>query len=147
MAWLTLNADATWSTGPAHPAARSPGSRRNAPISSASISRAEPAGQLDDIVLAVSEAVSNAAEHAYWDRPPGMIELSAGVEITPGGQRRVTLVVRDHGHWRPAPRDDEGRRRGIPLMRACMDSVTIAQPDNRAGTRVVLRSRAVPPAS
>jgi serine/threonine-protein kinase RsbW len=104
-----------------------------------------PAGQRDDIVLAVSEAVSNAAEHAYLHRPPGMIDVHGGVETTPGGQRRVTIIVRDHGHWRPAPADDENRRRGIPLMRACMDIVTIEQPDDRAGSRVVLRSSAVPP--
>ena len=106
-----------------------------------------PAGQLADILLAASEAVSNAAEHAYRNRTPGMIELSGAVEITPGGQRRAILTVRDHGHWRPPPADDEGRRRGIPLMRACMDTVTITHPHDQTGTRVVLRSRAVPPAS
>jgi anti-sigma regulatory factor (Ser/Thr protein kinase) len=104
-----------------------------------------PAGQLDDIVLAVSEAVSNAIEHAYLDQPPGVVEVRGGIEATPGGQRRVTVIVRDHGRWRLAPIDDENRRRGIPLMRACMDTVTIGQPDDdRAGTWVVLRSRAVP---
>jgi anti-sigma regulatory factor (Ser/Thr protein kinase) len=105
-----------------------------------------PAGQLDDIVLAVSEAVSNAVEHAYLDQPPGVVEVRGGAEATPGGQRRVTVIVRDHGRWRPAPIDDENRRRGIPLMRACMDTVTIGQPDDDpVGTWVVLRSRAVPP--
>jgi anti-sigma regulatory factor (Ser/Thr protein kinase) len=107
-----------------------------------------PAGQRDDIVLAVSEAVSNAIEHAYLDQPSGLVEIRSGVETTPGGQRRVTVIVRDHGHWRPVPVHDENRRRGIPLMRACMDTVTIGQPsDDQAGTCVVLRSRAVPPLS
>jgi hypothetical protein len=56
--------------------------------------------------------------------------------------------VRDHGHWRPSPGEDDGQRRGISLMRACMESVTIGPPaDDRAGTQVVLRSRAVPAAS
>lgn len=104
-----------------------------------------PSGQLEDIVLAVSEAVSNAAEHAYLDQAPGVIEIDAWAEVTAGGQRQVTVVVGDHGRWRTAPMDDENRRRGIPLMRACMDTVTIEQPDDRSGTRVVLRSRAVPP--
>ncbi len=107
-----------------------------------------PTGQLDVILLAVTEAVSNAAEHAYHDRAPGMIEISGRVEITPGGQRGVALTVRDHGHWRPPRRDDDGQRRGIPLMRACMDTVTIGPAtDDRAGTQVVLRSRTVPAAS
>jgi anti-sigma regulatory factor (Ser/Thr protein kinase) len=105
-----------------------------------------PAGQLDDIVLAASEAVSNAVEHAYLDQPPGVVEIRGGIEATPGGQRRVTVIVRDHGRWRLAPIDNEHRRRGIPLMRACMETVTIGQPDDdRVGTWVVLRSRAVPP--
>ena len=105
-----------------------------------------PAGQLEDIVRAVSEAVTNAIEHAYLDQPPGVVEVRGGVEATPGGQRRVTILVRDHGRWRLAPTDQEHSHRGIPLMRACMDTVTIGEPDDgRVGTWVVLRSRAVPP--
>ncbi|MFN2479405.1 MAG: ATP-binding protein [Pseudonocardiaceae bacterium] len=105
-----------------------------------------PAGQREDIVLAVSEAVSNAIEHAYHDHQfPQVVDISGEVEAVPGGQRRVTVIVRDHGRWRPPPIDDENRRRGIPLMRACVDTVTIGQPDDdRAGTSVVLRSRVVP---
>ena len=105
-----------------------------------------PAYELVDIVLAVSEAVTNAIEHAYLDQSPGVVEVRGGVEATPGGQRRVTVIVRDHGRWRRAPTDDEHRHRGIPLMRGCMETVTIGQPDDdRVGTWVVLRSRAVPP--
>jgi len=105
-----------------------------------------PPGQQEDIVLAVSEAVSNAIEHAYRDDQfPDVVDISGEVEAVPGGQRRVTVIVRDHGCWRAPPIDDENRRRGIPLMRACVDTVTIGQPDdNRAGTAVVLRSRVVP---
>ena len=44
-----------------------------------------PADQLPDIVLALSEAVTNAAEHAYHDRPPGMIELHGDIELAPAG--------------------------------------------------------------
>src|SRR4051794_31700565 len=54
-----------------------------------------PSGPLEDIVLAVSEAVTNAIEHAYLDQPPGMVEVRGGVEPTSGGQRRVTIIVRD----------------------------------------------------
>jgi anti-sigma regulatory factor (Ser/Thr protein kinase) len=94
----------------------------------------------------VSEAVSNAVEHAYLDQPFGVVEIRGGVETTLGGQRQVTVIVRDHGRWRPTPMHDENRRRGIPIMRACMDTVTIGQPTNdQVGTWVVLRSRAAPP--
>jgi anti-sigma regulatory factor (Ser/Thr protein kinase) len=105
-----------------------------------------PADQFDDIVLAVSEAVSNAIEHAYVGQPPGMVEVRGGVETTPDGQRWMTMIVRDHGRWRRPSRDDQNRRRGIPLMRACMDSVTLTRPGDGVGTRVLLRSRAAPPA-
>jgi serine/threonine-protein kinase RsbW len=107
-----------------------------------------PSGQLEDIILAVSEAVSNAIEHAYLDgQCPEVVALNGEIEVAPGGQRRVTVIVRDHGRWRPPPIDDENRRRGIPLMRACVDTVTIGRPDDdRAGTSVVLCSRAVPSA-
>lgn len=104
-----------------------------------------PTDELDDIVLAVSEAVSNAIEHAYLNQPPGMVDIRGGIEPTPGGQRRVTIVVHDHGRWRPPPIDHENRRRGIPMMRTCMETVTIDQLNaNPAGTRVVLRSKPVP---
>jgi anti-sigma regulatory factor (Ser/Thr protein kinase) len=107
-----------------------------------------PPGQTQDIVLAVSEAVSNAAEHAYLGQPPGLVEVHGEVEPVAGGQRRVTIRVRDHGRWRPVPKDSENRRRGIPLMRACVDTVVIDQPHGEdGGTRVILRSRAVPPPS
>ena len=103
-----------------------------------------PPGQREDIVLALSEAVSNAAEHAYRDRAPGVIDIYGKIERAPDRQRWVTIIVRDHGRWRPTPINDENRRRGIPLMRACMDTVTIEHSDG-TGTQVVLRSRTVPP--
>ena len=105
-----------------------------------------PGAERDDIVLAVSEAVSNVIEHAYLDQPAGLVELRGGVETTPCGQRRVTVIVRDYGRWCPIPMHHDNRQHGIPLMQACMDTVTIGQPaDHRVGTWVVLRSRAVPP--
>lgn len=104
-----------------------------------------PEDQLDDIVLAVSEAVSNAIEHAYLNQPPGTVDVCGGIEITPCKQQRATITVRDHGRWRPIPIHHDNRRRGIPLMRACMGTVTIGQPnDDPVGTQVVLRSKAIP---
>lgn len=119
-----------------------------------------PPAQSEDIVLAVSEAVSNAAEHAYPADPADrerVLEAAGrvdrGVDLyahasAHAGLRHVTVVVRDHGRWRPPPDDDEFRRRGIPMMRACMDRVAITALEHddgaSAGTRVVLRSRPVP---
>jgi serine/threonine-protein kinase RsbW len=105
-----------------------------------------PADEIDGIVLALSEAVSNSVEHAYLHQPRGVVEVRGGIETTPDGQHRVTVIVRDHGRWRPSPCDNENRGRGIALMRACMDTVTIGQPpDHRVGTWVVLRSKPITP--
>lgn len=103
-----------------------------------------PAVQLDDIVLAVSEAFTNAVEHAYTNQMPGMIEIRGVVEALVTGLHRVTVIIRDYGRWRLPPTDDECFRLGIVIMRACMHTVTIRLPDDgRPGTRVVLRSKNV----
>lgn len=104
-----------------------------------------PGDLLDDIVLAVSEAVSNSVEHAYLGQSPGIVEVRGGIETTPDCRHQVMIIVRDHGRWRSPPSHHENRRRGIPLMRAYMDSVVIGQPpDDHVGTWVVLRSKAIP---
>ena len=95
-------------------------------------------------MLAVSEAVSNAIEHAHRDQAVGLVTITGGVETTPGGRRRVMVVVRDYRRWRPVPVHHENRRRGIPIMRACMDMVIIGHFADQVGTWVVLRSRVVP---
>jgi anti-sigma regulatory factor (Ser/Thr protein kinase) len=103
-----------------------------------------PAAELDDVVLAVSEAVTNAVEHAYVNQLPGVIEVRGVVEALVTGLHRVTVIVRDYGRWRLALTDDEQDHRGISIMRACMDTVTIGRSDDgRPGTQVVLRSKNV----
>jgi serine/threonine-protein kinase RsbW len=94
----------------------------------------------EDVVLAANEALSNAIEHAH---PPGTrAEVTLAVQILSRDLwRRAELVVTDTGQWRPPPADDENRRRGIPIMRGCMQDLTIdAGPD---GTRVTLLSHPV----
>jgi serine/threonine-protein kinase RsbW len=105
-----------------------------------------PTEQREDLVLAVNEAVSNSIEHAFLaDRPadrPGLITVDGRVRPEPDGARCVELTVADNGLWRPAPTDHENRRRGIPLMRALLDSFTIST-DER-GTRLHMRSHRAP---
>jgi serine/threonine-protein kinase RsbW len=94
----------------------------------------------EDVVLAANEALSNAIEHAH---PPGTLaEITlAARTVTRDLWRRAELVVTDTGRWRPPPVDDENRRRGIPIMRGCVQDLTIdTGPD---GTRVTLLSHPV----
>jgi serine phosphatase RsbU (regulator of sigma subunit)/anti-sigma regulatory factor (Ser/Thr protein kinase) len=85
---------------------------------------------IESLVLVVGEAAANAIEHA-----------SAGAD----GRFVVTALrddgsavveVRDFGRWREPRRDHDGR--GISLMRAIADEVTIRRDD--AGTAVQLRT-------
>lgn len=88
-----------------------------------------------DVVLAVHEALANAAEFAYReDRHGGTIDLEAVV-----GGGTLTVSITDHGHWQPTsptPRR-RCRGRGIPLMRLLADCVVIDTASS--GTIVRLR--------
>lgn len=106
-----------------------------------------PSGQRDDLVLAVSEAVSNSVEHGYrvgaeTTGHAGVVEVRGEVVPEADHRRHVVITIRDHGAWRPAPPLRGNRRHGIPLMTACVDVCTVE--GTSRGTTVVLRSRTVP---
>jgi GAF domain-containing protein/anti-sigma regulatory factor (Ser/Thr protein kinase) len=81
-----------------------------------------------DITVASQEACANAVEHAYG---PGRRSFSIEATIDRGV---VQVTVCDDGRWRPPRGTNRGR--GLPLMRALMETVDIRQSD--AGTVVVL---------
>jgi anti-sigma regulatory factor (Ser/Thr protein kinase) len=95
-------------------------------------SRGVEAAVVDDAVLAVGEALSNAIEHSGpFDR--------ASVDVTVWlGDDWLSVVVADHGLWQDLPSRPDGGR-GLGIMRAVMDDVSIeAGPE---GTRVHLRKQ------
>ncbi|MCV7151130.1 ATP-binding protein [Mycolicibacterium pyrenivorans] len=89
-----------------------------------------------DLVLAINEALANAAEFAYLlDDRPGTMDIQATYHP---GKQKLTVHVCDRGTWRkrqidPAPRT---RGRGIPLMEALADRARIDT--SGEGTRVEL---------
>ncbi len=86
---------------------------------------------VNDILVACSEACSNVVQHAYGPKP-GDMDVSASLE-----NGSIVLDVRDTGRWRPAA--GRGGGWGLQLMRALMDSVEVEQaPD---GTEVRMRRR------
>lgn len=99
-----------------------------------------PEHETDDVVLAVHEAVANSVEHGYRDETAGDVEIT-GERIVDGDVRRVRVVVRDDGRWRP-PRAPGHRGRGIVVMRGCTAGVDVRP--GGTGTEVVLISRPVP---
>lgn len=88
-----------------------------------------------DIVLAVNEALANAAEHAYATAPgAGSVDVDACYDAD---HQFLRVIVEDRGLWRrprPAGALPATRGRGIPLMRALADDTTIDTTSE--GTRV-----------
>jgi len=83
-----------------------------------------------DIVLASYEAMANAAEHAYRNRP-GTIDLLATCD-----DAEVLVIVRDRGDWRPPPADPGHRGRGLLMIRSMSHAEVEPGPD---GTTVRMR--------
>jgi anti-anti-sigma factor len=84
-----------------------------------------------DLVVAVSEAVTNVIEHAYTSTG-GQVEVEASM-----WQGLAQIVVRDCGRWRPS-RPDEGGR-GLRLMQGLVDDVDVAS--GPGGTEIRLSRR------
>jgi anti-sigma regulatory factor (Ser/Thr protein kinase) len=94
------------------------------------------ATKASDMVLAVNEAMANAAEFAYvMVERPGAMHVLASYD---GTAATLTVTVTDEGAWRSADpaTTDLKRGRGIPLMQALADHATVDS--TAAGTRVCL---------
>jgi len=107
-----------------------------------------PPAQIDDLVLAVSEAVSNSVEHGYRVPPdaignPGVVHVDGRLVIEADGFSRTEFTVRDQGRWREPVVGVSTRGHGILIMRSCADQLTIEH--GPEGTTVVLLGRPVPP--
>jgi serine phosphatase RsbU (regulator of sigma subunit)/anti-sigma regulatory factor (Ser/Thr protein kinase)/anti-anti-sigma regulatory factor len=90
----------------------------------------------DALQLAVSELVANAIEHAYAERPDGIVRVDA--ELSADGC--VELRVADDGEWRE-PKPPSGRAgRGLWMITAFVDDLTIDHPGG-SGTTVTVRQR------
>jgi anti-sigma regulatory factor (Ser/Thr protein kinase) len=90
-----------------------------------------PGEELDDLLLATSEAAVNAIEHA---RSPISSYVDVVVDVDGSD---VCITVRDDGRWRdPTPGD--GRGRGLLLMSALSTLTVTVDP---WGTTVTLKNR------
>jgi len=88
-----------------------------------------------DALVAAGEAVANAIEHGHRDNPGQEIRLRAAVTAN-----LLRLTVADSGRWLPqGPEPAPFRGKGIALMRAMMDEVSIDT--GTAGTTVTMDVR------
>jgi serine/threonine-protein kinase RsbW len=98
----------------------------------------------EDLVLAVSEAVTNVVDHAYRGKEtPGCLEVD--IELTHerdhdgGPERWVTIAVTDYGTWRSERAGKGFRGRGLQMIQACTDWRHIER--RAVGTRVTMARR------
>ncbi|HKI27843.1 MAG TPA: SpoIIE family protein phosphatase [Actinomycetota bacterium] len=89
-----------------------------------------PTETREDVVLACTEAATNAIEHAYIGRH-GDVLIEA--ESKDG---MLQVSVTDHGRWRH-PRPDDSRGRGLELVRAVIGDVDVER--GEGGTTVRMR--------
>ncbi|PPK65243.1 histidine kinase-like protein [Actinokineospora auranticolor] len=90
----------------------------------------------EEILLGVSEAVTNSVEHAYPPDAPGVVTVRADVR-----DRVVRVSVSDRGHWRAADRPrtatDRFRGRGLRILRALASHLRVDHGTNASpGTTV-----------
>lgn len=85
---------------------------------------------------AVGEAVTNAVEHAYPDRPYGAHAVHVCAELTRSGAAQITVA--DRGRWRE-PTTEPYQGMGLTMANELVDDVRIERRD--AGTTVRLRHR------
>ena len=94
-------------------------------------------GVVQDVVLAASEAIANAAEHGSGGRSTEEVRVRARREQRPDDDDELVVRVVDHGRWR-TPGTSAERGRGLMIIRALVDDLQVLEGD---GTTVVLRRR------
>ncbi|WP_328647330.1 SpoIIE family protein phosphatase [Amycolatopsis sp. NBC_00348] len=88
-----------------------------------------------DVLVAAGEACANAVEHAYVDGDGANPHLSASLSGA-----RLVVTITDRGHWKQPPPDNHVLRgRGMPMMKALADAVTVRH--DPEGTTVILEWR------
>ncbi|WP_225448637.1 SpoIIE family protein phosphatase [Streptacidiphilus sp. P02-A3a] len=90
---------------------------------------------IQNVLVAAGEACANAIEHGHRHAAGASIRLHAAATVDD-----LTLTIADSGQWKePKPELNAHRGRGITLMRAMMQHVTITS--GEAGTTVDMHVR------
>lgn len=106
-----------------------------------------PTTHTDELVLAISEAVSNSIEHGYGIHADSVgsstdvVEVHGTIGRNGDGLRHAAFTIRDYGAWRVPTGGQSSRGHGMLIMRTCADEITVDRSDT--GTVIALRSRPV----
>ncbi|RFU39824.1 response regulator [Actinomadura logoneensis] len=96
-----------------------------------------PPGTVQNILVAAGEACANAIEHGHRDTPGRSVHFRAEAFVDD-----LHLRIADTGRWKtPRPELDTHRGRGMRLMRALMQQVTVTP--GPSGTTVDMHARIV----
>jgi anti-sigma regulatory factor (Ser/Thr protein kinase) len=101
-----------------------------------------PQREIDDVVMAVNEAVTSAVEHTHPSAVGAEVRVAARQYAEPDGGRRVIVAVAAGEHWTPEPEGFEGA--GLLMIHACMDAVEVTREAD--GVTMLLTSAKVAPA-
>ena len=100
-----------------------------------------PSRDVDDIVMAVNEAVSNAVEQTHPSAMGAEVRVAARLFAERDGGRRVLVAVAAGENWSPEPDGFEGP--GLLMIHTCMDAVEVSREVD--GTTMLMTSARVPP--
>ncbi|MGW0425225.1 SpoIIE family protein phosphatase [Streptomyces sp. NPDC003015] len=94
-----------------------------------------PPQTAQSVLVAAGEACANAIEHGHRHTPGRPVRLRAEASMDD-----LRLIIADTGQWKtPQPEANAHRGRGMTLMRAMMQDVTVSS--GAAGTTVQMRTR------
>ncbi|MFE9681798.1 SpoIIE family protein phosphatase [Streptomyces sp. NPDC006285] len=94
-----------------------------------------PPHMVQSVLVAAGEACANAVEHGHRDTPGETVRLRAEAHVDV-----LHLTIADSGRWKqPQPHLNTHRGRGVGLMNALMQQVTITA--DPAGTTVDMHTR------
>lgn len=89
---------------------------------------------VDDVVLATNEALTNVADHAYSG-----VGGDALLEVRLRPPDELVVTVRDGGHWRIPPPDPGARGHGMTLIAGLAEFVAVRS--GESGTTVEMHWR------
>jgi anti-sigma regulatory factor (Ser/Thr protein kinase) len=94
-----------------------------------------PPQTAQSVLVAAGEACANAIEHGHRHTPGQPVRLRAEAYVDD-----LRLIIADTGQWKtPQPEANAHRGRGMTLMKAMMQDVTVSS--GAAGTTVQMRTR------